>query len=189
MFLNVQAASWKLLGDEYWRTDIGRAKETMLFATWRKFTRGMGSATPGRKAMSKVVVTTIKRSTTNTSTKRKKITKSEIRKRRQRKAELKKAAAAKASASKTVAGEVTSKKKTPGKAAVKKLKHVTLEREPSTSGSIMQADVKTIKSGTETPIGSKKAVGQKVVHPKSKVNIGQRNKKDVKHKIEDSKVV
>jgi len=188
-FLGVQAASWKLLGDEYWKTELGQAKETMLFSTWRKFTKGMGSATPGRKAMSKVVVTTIKSPTTNASTKRNKITKSDIRKRRQRNAALKKAAEEKR-AGKTTVGKVTMpNKKTPGEASAtkvegkKKLKDVTLERESSTSGTIVQADVKTIKGGIETPIGSKKVVGQTVVHLKSKSSVSDKaGKKDVRHK-------
>ena len=183
----IQAASWKLLGDEYWKTEIGRAKGTMLFSTWKKFTTGMGSAAPGKKAMSKVVVTTVKKSpTTEKSTKRRGLTKSEIRKTRQRKATLKRVAAEKGA--KITGGKVTTpKKKSPGKRSVKKggrrnkkLKDVTLEREPSTSGTIVQGDVKTIKGGIETPIGSKKVVGQMVVHPKSKSS--KAGKKHIKHK-------
>ena len=179
------------MGDEYWKTELGRAKETMLFSTWRKFTTGMGSAAPGKKAMSKVVVTTVKKSpTTEKSTKRKGLTKSEIRKKRQRKATLKRVAAEKMAAemavAKTTGGKVTTpKKKSPGKRSVKKrgwrnkkLRDVTLERERSTSGTIVQADVKTIKGGIETSIGSKKVVGT-VLHPKSKSKAGN---KHIKHK-------
>jgi len=186
-FLGVQAASWKLLGDEYWKTDLGRAKETMLFSTWRKFTMGMGSAAPGKKAMSKVVVTAVKKSsTTEKSTKWKQLPKSELRKMRQRKAALKRVAAEK-TAGKITGGKVTTpKKKSPGKVPAKKggrknkkLEDVTLEQEPSTSGTIVQADVKTIKGGIETPIGSKKVVAQTVGHPKSK---SKSAKQHIKHK-------
>jgi hypothetical protein len=187
-FLGIQAASWKILGDEYWKTEIGREKETMLFSTWRKFTTGMGNAAPGQKAMRKVAVTAVKKSPTiEKSKKRKGLTKSELRKMRQRKATLKRVAAEKVAAETTGEKVTTPKKKSPGKRPVKKggrrnkkLKDVTLEREPSTSGSIVQADVKTIKGGIETPIGSKKVVGQTVVHPKSKSS--KAGKKYIKHK-------
>ena len=97
------------------------------------------------------------------------------------------AVAAEMAVAKTTGGKVTTpKKKSPGKRSVKKrgwrnkkLRDVALERELSTSGTIVQADVKTIKGGIETSIGSKKVVGQTVLHPKSKSKAGN---KHIKHK-------
>lgn len=172
-FLRGQAASWKLLGDEYWKTGLGRAKETMLFATWKNFTMGMTNP-PGRKVMNKVVPT----ATMEPAKSKKKRTKAEIRKQMARKTFVKKIRGAK-----SVGGKVVLKKSASKETLAKNVgrkKDVTLEREPSISGTIVQSDVKTIKGGIETPIGSKKPVGQTIVHPKSKSKAA---KKDVKHKI------
>lgn len=46
----------------------------------------------------------------------------------------------------------------------KATKEVEFEEEPSTSGTIVQADVKICGDGIETPVGKDTAVGQTVLH-------------------------
>lgn len=127
-----------------------------MFATWKKFTKGMEKP-PGRRFMNKVVATT----TTVPKKSKKKGTKVE----RSRKLTGQKAPIQNLpSDNEVVVGKAS--KEAPVKNVKKKksLKDPTLEQELSTSGTIVQADVTTIKKGVDTPIGSKKVVGQTVVH-------------------------